>query len=525
LISTLYNINTLNKLYKTKKEVIFYKLYFLSQNFLEEILKEYTKSAPIIKAKEKFVINNPDKNLTYLKNKLGKNYHIFITDENFIIRKTTFKYDQNFSLAFAKDIFYKHKNKIGISPPICEPATTNFFIYADTLIKDKVIQVGYIINSPKITQLKKKLQQLKEKNPFIKDITLFFIHPETNYAQECKILSPLKRKYTLKEMIETRKFGIKLYKKLLNKNPLITKNSMYILGKNPFDKRGYVIFELKLNNTILKEKIQQIILISIAISFILILITIIIYIKIHYILKQIKDFTDHIKKEKSFNKNINGELKETIQAYNNTLKKLKASLKAKEDFIHFAMHELATPLNILSIYTDKYNEIKPAVKKLITTYHNLSFISTPKKSKKQPLNLKELIKKRVEFFKEIIKMENKKIILDLKNDFIIKADKEDIEILIDNNLRNAIKYSTKNEIFITLEKNILSFKNYGNIKDTQKIFKKFYREDNIKGGFGIGLYIINQIAKKYDIKINVITKNNFIEFKYIFKEENENSNN
>jgi len=525
LASTIYNIKTLNKLYETKKEILFYKLYFLSQNFLEEILKEYAKSADIIKEKEKFVINNLDKNLTYLKNKIGKNYHIFITDKNFIIRKTTFKYDQNFSLAFAKDIFYKHKNKIGISPPICEPATTNFFIYTDTLLNNRVIQVGYIINSSKITKIKKELKKLKKKNPFIKDITLFFIHPETKYAQECKILSPLKRKYTLKEMIQTRKFGINIYYKLLKHNPLITKNSMYILGKNPFDKRGYVIFELKLNNAFLKEKIQKIILISALISLVLIIIALIIYTKIHNILNYIKNFTDHIKKEKTFNQITNNELKETIDAYNNTLQKLKLSIKAKEDFTHFAMHELATPINILALYADDYKELKPAIKKLLTAYKNLSYVTKGEtKSKIDLINIKDIIIERIEFFKEIIEIENIKIHLNLKNDLYIKANKEEIETLIDNNIKNAINYATTKEIFITLDKNKLCFENYGKIKNLNKIFEKFYREDNVKGGFGLGLSIIKNIADKYNIEIK-ISQNKKVKFEYIFKEENENSNN
>ena len=518
-------INNLYNLYNTQKEAIFYKLYFISQNFLEEILKNYQNKSNEIKSKEQFVINNLDKNLSYLKNKLGKNYHIFITNNNFTIIKTTFKYDKNFSLAFAKDIFYKHKNKIGISPPICEPATTKFFTYADTFKNNKVIQVGYILNSKKITQLKQTLKKIKSKNPFIKDITLFFIHPKSHYAQECKILTPLYRKYTLNEMIATRKYGMKIYKELLKQNPLITKTSMYILGKNPFNKSGYIIFELKLNNSYLKDKIQKLIIFSTIISLILILAALLIYFYINKILNLLEDFTLHIQKEKKFNKNINNELNKTIKAYNNTLTKLQDLIKSKENFTHFAMHEIATPLNILSLYADEYEEIKPSIKKLLTAYKNLSFVTKTSFHKDiEVLNVKDILKERIDFFKEIIEMEKININLKIQNDLFIKANKEDIETLIDNNIKNAINYATKKEIYIKLKDNILEFENEGKIENKNKLFEKFYREDSVKGGFGLGLSIIKTIADEYNIKIEIIQNKN-IKFRYIFKEYNENSYN
>jgi len=87
---------------------LFYKTLNISQNFLIEILKEYNSKKPQIIKAHKFVLDNLDKNIFKLKEKLGKNYHIYSTDKNFIIKDTTFKYDKNFSLAFAKDYFLSH---------------------------------------------------------------------------------------------------------------------------------------------------------------------------------------------------------------------------------------------------------------------------------------------------------------------------------------------------------------------------------------------------------------------------------
>jgi len=522
-LTSLY-INSQEKLFETQKELVFYKLYNLSYNLIEEIFKEYNNNIENLKKANTYVVNHLNENIYDLQKKLGKNYHIFITDTNFTIKQTTFKYDKNFSLAFAKDIITKHTNYPGTSLPICEPATSEFFMYSDRFINNRVIQVGYIILSPKIKALKEEIKKLKEKNPFIKNISLIIIHPKSRYAQKCNIIKPLGKKYTLNEMIEIRKNGFKLYKKLLKQNPIFTKNGMYILGKTPSGVNE-MIFALTIDPQVIHKKIQKIIIIafSFLIAVTVLLITLFIYINRY--LKNINNFAKNIKEEKTYHKNIDSEMDEVVNAYNKTLKKLQDSVKSKEDFLHYAAHELATPINILTLYMDEYEELRPSIKKLLSSYKNISyFLQSRQNDNKETFNLAELIKDRIEYFRDILNIENKTIKANLKP-FYIKADKNDIETLIDNNIKNAIKYSTGNEILITLKDNILSFENEGIIKDKQKVFDKFYREEDIKGGFGIGLSIIKSIAQKYDISINLTTQNNKVKFEYIFKGKNENSGN
>ncbi|HRL09552.1 MAG TPA: ATP-binding protein, partial [Aliarcobacter sp.] len=95
--------------------------------------------------------------------------------------------------------------------------------------------------------------------------------------------------------------------------------------------------------------------------------------------------------------------------------------------------------------------------------------------------------------------------------------------IIDNNLSNAIKYSKNDSnIYVSLikdDKNIrLVFKDEGvGIKDTSTVFKRYYRGDNITGGFGIGLSIVKNICDKNGIKIELDSKENQgSTFTYIF---------
>ena len=75
------------------------------------------------------------------------------------------------------------------------------------------------------------------------------------------------------------------------------------------------------------------------------------------------------------------------------------------------------------------------------------------------------------------------------------------------------------EIEISLKENKLEFKNFGShIKNPKKIFSKYYRENSVVGGYGLGLNIVKNIALKYDIKFyiqNDDKKRNI--FTYIFK--------
>jgi signal transduction histidine kinase len=51
---------------------------------------------------------------------------------------------------------------------------------------------------------------------------------------------------------------------------------------------------------------------------------------------------------------------------------------------------------------------------------------------------------------------------------------------------------------------VLSFHTFGKaIEDTQKVFRKYYRENETVGGYGLGLSIIWEICQKYDVGITL----------------------
>ena len=95
-----------------------------------------------------------------------------------------------------------------------------------------------------------------------------------------------------------------------------------------------------------------------------------------------------------------------------------------------------------------------------------------------------------------------------------------LSLTIDNSISNAIKYSYVNsEVIINLSregsKTVLKITNTGDtIIDVNKLFKKYYRENKSRGGFGLGLSIIESICKVNNVKIDVSSKNCKTTFKY-----------
>ena len=520
-----YKVYTLQKEnFELQKKIVFYETYEKSKKFFNAIVKEYNHIKPKIIQNHKYVLHHMDEDIFKIKQKFGKNWHIYKTDENFVIRDTTFKYDKNFSLAFAKKGIIKHTKTIGISSIICESATADFFVFSDSYQNQKALQIGYIISNPEIEKFRNALKEIKKQNKWIKSIILYMISPKRSFKyQKCDFLNPTyskKNAYNHKD----EKIGWIYYHKLIKQNPIFNKNEMYILSSSNLNKNTYIVYRIEINNDYYIEQLDKLkVIISIIILFTILLLSIIMY-YLNKTISIISSFSKAIKKEETFEYKKDDEIKLIVDSYNNTLEKLKHLIESKEEFLHFALHELKTPLNVISLYADEKNYLlTSSIKMLSNSYNDMIYFSQLDKSYSNPIkfNLKSLLLERIKFFTDIAHINEKELIYDL-NDCFIKADKIDIERLIDNNIKNAIKYSSSKNIYINLSNCILSFENDGEIKNKTKIFDKFYRENKVQGGFGIGLSIIKNICDKYNIKIDIQNKNKVI-FKYNFKEIDENS--
>jgi signal transduction histidine kinase len=207
-----------------------------------------------------------------------------------------------------------------------------------------------------------------------------------------------------------------------------------------------------------------------------------------------------------------------------------------DDFLKDAMHELKTPIGVarinvdmlqLRLKNDKYIlRIKSALKNMTVIYEDLEYYMQQSvvKDEKYDINFSHFLEKRIEFFNDLVISKDITFEKNIQEGINIHFNELELYRIIDNNISNAIKYSKNNStITINLEKYDnkikLIFKDQGiGIKDTSKIFERYYRGDKITGGFGIGLSIVKNICLKNKIEIKVESQvNKGTNFIYLFQ--------
>ncbi|MBC7868345.1 MAG: PAS domain S-box protein [Gloeobacteraceae cyanobacterium ES-bin-316] len=221
------------------------------------------------------------------------------------------------------------------------------------------------------------------------------------------------------------------------------------------------------------------------------------------------------------------------------IQKIKEEEERKGDFIKMVSHELKTPVTsikgyvqlLLTMLQQKEDSkisslpIKPSLERidkqilrltrLITEMLDLSRLEENKLDlKKEKLLLNDLVNETV----QDMQFTHSSHTIRVKHDFTatVDADKDRIQQVLINFITNAIKYSPdKNSIEVSiqkLDKNSVkvSVQDFGigiAKTDQKRIFERFYRvsgdnEDHFSG-FGIGLFIANQIIERHQGTISV----------------------
>lgn len=228
-----------------------------------------------------------------------------------------------------------------------------------------------------------------------------------------------------------------------------------------------------------------------------------------------------------------------------TIRKQIKFAQQQQNFMMAITHELKTPiaiaqLNIETIQKRTLDNLTQnqllqnsltEINRLNTLSNNILWAAQLDAGKyKQQFNefdMSQIISDCVNNF--IQRVQSHKINCNIKEEIFVLGDQLMIEILINNLLDNAIKYSERNtEIVVNLiyenNKKILTVADNGIgilEQDKKKIFTKFYRLGNENTrktkGTGLGLYLCKKIADYH--KANILVQNNNLKgsiFKVIF---------
>lgn len=226
-----------------------------------------------------------------------------------------------------------------------------------------------------------------------------------------------------------------------------------------------------------------------------------------------------------------------LEKAHNELNKRNKNLKS---FISDASHEMKTPIALIKAYAigmkdglddGTYTDtIIEQAENMTNTINTLLYWAKYEKREVNlhPVDLKERLYKSLKNYELLIDRGSIKVKCSIDDkELRISSDKDSIDIIFNNLISNAIKYTSNNEIEINLFKEnenvVLSIKNgidYDMEDDIENIWKPFYVLEKSRSkelsGTGLGLTIVRTILEENNFGYRVEICDGMIEFYIIF---------
>ncbi len=500
---------------KSKEElVLIYKVQQKMNFILNKLLYTYETKHELIKHKHQeaydyLKTHDYDGDLQALKAQLNQDqdrpyFNISITDDQLVTRNTTVYQDQDFDMKFAEPLFLQHKAEgvIGISTPLLESVTQSFFTFTDQYLPrggyKRILQVSYHYEG--VDAEIGTIYKLIHDNPSVQYIQAYIIDesgegfdfvfdPDTRKKPSLKGVDELKDRINRASQLE-QKLGAQNWSSREFIHDDIHYKEVLVAQKSPISDAAKLIYAVVFDRSAYYDALQKLNIVMALLSLFSLLAIFLL----------------------------------------NHLKKKEVLLHDQELFLRHAIHEIKTPLSVISLNNemrekemgkDEYShQIDSAVKMLNISYNDLAFLIAKDGYSYTPttLNLAKVVQERYAYFAPIATAQGKEIVATIKSDIQVEISKVELIRLIDNNLSNAIKYAhLHSTIELTLEENTLSFTTKSPaIQNSTKVFKKYYRENNVKGGYGIGLSIVGDIANKYAVEIVLESDDERTRFSYQF---------
>lgn len=253
---------------------------------------------------------------------------------------------------------------------------------------------------------------------------------------------------------------------------------------------------------------------------------------IGYITSKTRAITSENLSERLQGRGTGDEIDELIHTINEMIARLENSFKQIAEFTADASHELKTPIcalrgeaEVLLSQGRSSEEYQEGLAHLIERIDYLNrmindlillskFDSHQADLRKIPLRLDLLIRDIADLFKVLAEQKKIDFVMGTLPEVMVMGDKLRLQQLFTNLIDNAIKYTKKGSIQVTLEESesnvIVKIKDTGigiPKEEQTNIFKRFYRVDKSRskdtGGVGLGLSIAEGIIQAHSGKIEV----------------------
>lgn len=260
-----------------------------------------------------------------------------------------------------------------------------------------------------------------------------------------------------------------------------------------------------------------------------------IWLPFHQTLAKLKQFDLSTHKTISFDKTTIEEFEELHQSLHKLIEQNVSVYHQQKTFIENASHELQTPLAVLKSkiellmqdgeLTEHQAQLLYAaglpLSRITRINKNLLLLAKIENTQfadSEQLELNQVLKQSIELLVDYI--QDKALQLNISSDetCIITANKLLVEMVFNNLLTNAIKYTANNaQIWVELNATSLHVKNAGlKALDQQRLFQRFAISSTETTSSGLGLAIVKEICNRYKWRLEYRFENEVHIFSVLF---------
>jgi len=254
-------------------------------------------------------------------------------------------------------------------------------------------------------------------------------------------------------------------------------------------------------------------------------------------LEKLKSFSVQSIEKFSLDETPITEFNELNQSINKLTAKVKSDYNSLKEFTENASHELQTPLAVIQAKTETLLNSKnldreqisviqsileniSRLEKLNSTLLLLTKIENAQFSNREIIHFSVLIQNNLDSMKELFEMRGVKTGIDVKEEFIVNMNAPLAQIMVINLLKNALVHTSDDgTLEVEIAKTHLVFSNSGKkaLKNSDKIFERFYKENSDEKSTGLGLSLVSKICEVSHLKVGY----SFSENRHFFRISNE----
>ena len=210
----------------------------------------------------------------------------------------------------------------------------------------------------------------------------------------------------------------------------------------------------------------------------------------------------------------NDEIGQIAKSFDNAIYHIKTLLESKNLFMRNMMHELKTPITkgriVVEMIEDGNNKktLIRAFERMNQLIGELAYIERLTTQSFKPelreVNINDIIEKSI----TLLLVSKEKVTIKTDNSLIV-TDAKLLSLALKNLIDNAIKYSEDSHATIIADNKSIKVLSKGKSLEypLEYYLEPFTQEEKRQSGFGLGLYIVNNIIQRLDYTLHYYYKN------------------